>query len=417
MNALLRLAPPPSYQNYACQGCGRCCRGRFHIMVSAEDRDRILAQGWEGDPTLPSGPLFTPAGGMLFQLAHREDGSCAFLNEQGLCRIHAKFGEPAKPLACRVYPFKLIPTGEKVRVDLRCDCPAIPANYGASLSDHREYLREILPLVVPEKAANQPPAPLMGTVQLSWSKIERITNTFVRLIRYQPLDFTTRMVACANVAALLHNPRIATLNEEKLVELLQAVFVKVTIALADAPASRLAPSFIENLAFRQLVGIYAREDRQGTRGMLAHRLQASLRMIFAQGKVPPLHPGFPAVAFADIEHPIGTLSAELTEPFERLYRLHLESQGFFGPGYYGYNYLHGLNALLLTYPITLWFARVYAVARGLQIPDHPAIEQAITVASHQHGILSAFNMPTERYRFRFLSERNTLRRLMLWYGS
>ena len=49
-----------------------------------------------------------------YRLGHQADGACVFLDERGLCRIHAKFGEQAKPLACRIYPYAFHPAGKKI---------------------------------------------------------------------------------------------------------------------------------------------------------------------------------------------------------------------------------------------------------------------------------------------------------------
>jgi len=415
MSAPLKLAPLPSFQCYDCVGCGNCCRGIFVIRITAEERDRIRAQGWEDAPEFQGINLFTPSGD-LFLLAHRDDGSCVFLDERGLCRIHAKFGEPTKPLACRVYPFKLIPTGDKVRVDLRCDCPSIPANSGRSIGEYRDAVQEFLPLVVPADAPDWAPPPLFSHTQLDWSKLERINDTFLRLIRTESLDLTTRMVACANVAAALRTPKITSLGEQPLRELLDTLYTRTVTLMADDPMVRLAPLAVEGMVFRQLVGMYGREDRRGERGMLLRRLRATVRMLGGRGTVPALRRDFPEVPFAALDAPLGFPPDAVVEPMARYLRLRLESMGFFGAGYFGYPYLDGLSVLLLTYPLTFWFARAFAVEQGLPAPDRACIEHGIQIVNHYHGMLPVFNLPFERFRFRFLTERSTLRRLIIWYG-
>ena len=39
----------PVAQNWDCHGCTHCCRS-YHVPVTAEERKRIEAQGWEADP-------------------------------------------------------------------------------------------------------------------------------------------------------------------------------------------------------------------------------------------------------------------------------------------------------------------------------------------------------------------------------
>src|SRR5690242_1681876 len=112
-------------QHWDCQGCGHCCRD-YHVGVTDAERARIDAQSWHTDAAIGSTPLFVPHGPWWkrrWRLNHGADGSCVFLSEQGRCRIHEKFGADAKPLACRVYPFILVPAGDHWRVGLRYACP------------------------------------------------------------------------------------------------------------------------------------------------------------------------------------------------------------------------------------------------------------------------------------------------------
>lgn len=235
-------------------------------------------------------------------------------------------------------------------------------------------------------------------------------------MRNESFDLTTRLAACVNVSAALRFPGIANLDEQQLVQLLEATYNKIVALMIDDPLTRLQPLALERLLLRQIAGIYGREDRRGERGVVWRRLQASLRMLAGKGLLPPLRADFPAVPFARLEEPLGFPPDEVVEPLARYMRFRLESLGFFGAGYFNYPYLDGLNVLLLTYPLTFWFARAYAVGQGLPAPDRACVERGIQLVNHYHGMLPVFNMPQERLRFRFLCERTTLRRLILWYG-
>ena len=101
----------PSGQNWSCHGCSDCCRSGMAIPLYPEDRKRIDEQNW----TRADG--VDPAKMMVMGLASarlglQENGACAFLDPVGRCRIHAKFGEAAKPLACRLYPLVIHPAGK-----------------------------------------------------------------------------------------------------------------------------------------------------------------------------------------------------------------------------------------------------------------------------------------------------------------
>ena len=154
----------PTIQNWNCQSCSGCCR-QHGIYITDEEHARIEGQGWtESDGIRPGQPLFVRMGGMLekkwWRLAHQPDGGCVFLNEDGLCRIHAKFGEDAKPLACRIYPYAFHPAGKKIAVSLRFSCPSVVKNVGRGVADQAKEVREIARQVVPEHATDALPPDL-----------------------------------------------------------------------------------------------------------------------------------------------------------------------------------------------------------------------------------------------------------------
>ena len=144
----------PVLHNWDCHACGECCR-EYEIHITDEERLRIVAQKWESDPIMNGETLFRKVKrfGKQYRLNHREsDDGCVFLDEKGLCRIHTKFGEAAKPLACRVYPFILIPVGKQWKIGLRFACPSVTKNVGRALDAHLPALKEYAQAL--EKRAN-----------------------------------------------------------------------------------------------------------------------------------------------------------------------------------------------------------------------------------------------------------------------
>src|SRR5258708_3959486 len=149
------MPPPlelPTIQNWSCHNCGGCCRPH-PIEITPGGHPRIIEQNWAGEPGLaPQQPPFVGPGrfprSQRYRLAHRPDGACIFLDERGLCRVHAKFGEQAKPLACRLYPYVFHPAGKKIVVSLRFSCPSVVGNRGRSLTDQKDDLKALERLVV-----------------------------------------------------------------------------------------------------------------------------------------------------------------------------------------------------------------------------------------------------------------------------
>src|SRR6185503_6801718 len=132
----------PTIQNWSCHSCGDCCRQK--VLVTEADRRRILEQKWSAADGVPVGEAaFVKIRGE-YLLAHQADGACVFLDGNNRCRIHAKFGESAKPLACRVFPFSFYPTGQRsVGLGLRFDCPSVAGNRGAGISGQGRMLKEL----------------------------------------------------------------------------------------------------------------------------------------------------------------------------------------------------------------------------------------------------------------------------------
>ena len=106
----------PMAQQWDCHACGDCCR-MYAVRVTAEEKARINGQDWSDVPELVDVPR------IIYEkrigddrLNHRADGACVFLGPDNRCRIHSKFGAEAKPMACRIYPFTLVPAGDQWRV-------------------------------------------------------------------------------------------------------------------------------------------------------------------------------------------------------------------------------------------------------------------------------------------------------------
>ena len=152
----------------------------------------------------------------------------------------------------------------------------------------------------------------------------------------------------------------------------------------------------------------------GNRTDLLGRLSVSTRMLAGKGNVPRLRDGFPdGVAFAALETSFPVTGAA-AGALERYLHTHLVSMGFCGRAFYGRGYLDGLGALLLTYPLACWFARAFA-GTGELSASHT--ERALMVVDHLHGASPLLNAPSERQRTSLLCAPDTLRSLVVWYGS
>ena len=86
--------------SFVCRQCGACCRIKNGIVRVSDDEIRRIAAfvGMdEADFIERETELAPDRQGLM--LHSREDGACAFLTADGLCRIH-----PVKPDKCRTFP-------------------------------------------------------------------------------------------------------------------------------------------------------------------------------------------------------------------------------------------------------------------------------------------------------------------------
>jgi hypothetical protein len=65
------------------------------------------------------------------------EGSCGFLDDDGLCRVHRKGGGNAKPQSCLAFPASMVACGDEWHASLRpeCACIARTAVTGVPLQD------------------------------------------------------------------------------------------------------------------------------------------------------------------------------------------------------------------------------------------------------------------------------------------
>lgn len=414
----------PTIQNWSCHNCGGCCK-QHAIAITAEEHRRIAEQNWTAADGIPAGqPLFERVGlfpwSKWFRLAHRPDGGCVFLDERGLCRIHAKFGESAKPLACRIYPYAFHPSGKKVAVSLRFSCPSVAANLGKSVVAQEPDLKALERLVVPEGAERVPAPEICPGQRLDWSDTLRIVGQLDDIVARGAGSITARLLHALKLVELLGQSRFEKIRGPRLDEFLQIV----TEAAAGEVPHDLAvipePSRVGRLQFRMLCAQYARRDTAGDRTSRWRTHWKLLRMAlrFARGKglVPPVQEVFAEVPFADLEGSFGPLSKEADEGLTRYLRVKLAGLHFCGAAYYNVPLVEGFESLALVIPSVLWMARWLAAGVGRKRLEIDDVLRALAIADHHHGYSPAFGQRGFRNRVRLLARTGEISKLAAWYS-
>ncbi|MCP4806643.1 MAG: YkgJ family cysteine cluster protein [Proteobacteria bacterium] len=123
---------------FSCTTCGGCCANPWLVVATPDERAAIDALAW-GDRV---GPRWEDGPRGSFVIPKKPGTTaCEMLDDDGLCRIHKHFGEPAKPLICQRFPYAHVASDEHVFVTASFGCKSVREDTGAALDTaHAEHL-------------------------------------------------------------------------------------------------------------------------------------------------------------------------------------------------------------------------------------------------------------------------------------
>jgi Fe-S-cluster containining protein len=157
----LPLLVPPDLR-FECTACGACCVGVNVGPVTPEiarDLEGELHDALSEATGVAQGFLVTlrpdEAGGDGddIRICRTRNGACVFLEADGLCAIHRRWGPARKPRVCRLFPYQFVTTPRGIAVGLQTECRDIlAASRGAPLAERIDELRAALALAgdIPE---------------------------------------------------------------------------------------------------------------------------------------------------------------------------------------------------------------------------------------------------------------------------
>lgn len=412
----------PTIQNWSCHNCAGCCRQHL-IEVTEEERQRIIQQNWTAADGIESGrPVLVPFGPpwkRRYRLGHQTDGACIFLDERGLCRIHAKFGEAAKPLPCRIYPYAFHPAGKQLAVSLRFSCPSVVANRGKNVAEQSRDLKDYASRVAPKGFASIEPPAISARERVDWPDFLRFVAALENLLVNHKSPLTTRLQQTLFWLGLIEQAKFDRVRGERLDELL-SLLEEAAANQFENPVEPSEPSRIGLVQFRLLVAQHARKDtflqlETGWRGRWS-MLTSAFRFSRGTGTIPSLQPELKEVPFEHVEAAsFGPLPPETDEMLTRYFRVKIEGLHFCGRGFYDWPLVEGARSLVLFYPVVLWIARWHAASAGRTTLQTEDIAQAIAIADHPRGYSPLLGSSNVRRRIRLLNQSGELEKLCVWY--
>ena len=434
----------PTIQNWTCNSCAGCCREHL-IEITPEERDRLLTpgttadrQGWTAntapgrvDPVVPLAGLSKYVPGKWlpgrakrnarYRLNHAPGGACAFLRDDGLCAVHKEFGEAAKPLACRVYPYALHPAKSGVTVSLRFSCPTVAANGGAAVTDNAAEVRGIARAVLPAgfgKGTNRAePPPVSGTRRVGWNDFDRVVAALSGLFA-APDPAAVQLLRAVYVASLLDRADFSRLSGRRLGEFLRVVSKAAADELPNSLRDFDPPTAAGQVLFRGALARYAKKDvaadLSAGLGRRLARVLGGARLAF--GKTTPADVWAGAVPTAELFQDPGPLPPGTDELFARYYRVKLGGLAFCGPAYDGWPLTDGFFALALVYPLSITLARWRQLADGREELSLEDVRRGLRLADHHHGYDPGTTGRVHRRQVRQLQANHDLAKLIARCG-
>jgi len=413
----------PTLQNWSCHNCSGCCRQHL-IEVTEEERQRILAQNWTAADGVPADrPVLVPFGppwNKRYRLGHQSDGACVFLDENGLCRIHAKHGEAAKPLPCRIYPYAFHPARKGVVVSLRFSCPSVVGNQGRAVGQQAKELRQYAKAVVPQQARSLPPPGISRSGHVDWADFDRFVQALDRTLAEEGPSLLAKLLRSLFWINLVEQATFDQVKGARLYEFLGLITEAAASEFSDDPVDLGPPGKLSCTQFRMMVARYARKDtlvdvESGLSGRLK-LLAAAIRFARGRGNVPPLQPEFKEVPFTQLEQSFGPIPAEAQEILTRYFRVKIQGHHFCGRAYFDFPLVDGFRSLVLVYPAVLWLARLLAASDDRSTLRTSDVASALAIADHTHAYSPALGTSNARRRVHTMARLGDIEKLCAWYS-
>lgn len=404
-------------QRWSCHSCGQCCY-RLVGHLSEEERQRIEDQGWREKLGVEPYVKF----GRSWVLNKRDDGACVFLNEEGLCAIHATYGEKAKPLACRIYPFSMRAENEGWRVSLRMDCPSAQQSQGQSLSAYKPLLEELAAKLPRGKRRRTTEVHLQQGTVATAQEVEAFNGALESWLDRDGLPFQQRLIGAARMSSALAQANYKKVRGDRFVELVDILIEHLP---DESSEPVMPPTARQEGMLRQLAFAHAEHASHGEMrgGLLARGLQRVQQLQQARsfqkgrGEAPPLE-GYDGTARFEAIAAVKPAATDW-DRIENLTQRYLTARvaGFtvYGDGYYGWPLFSGFCALWLSVAAAGFLARFRAASDGRDRLCYEDVAEGIAIVDRAATRLPALGTAAERLRLSYLLADDGITRLLNRY--
>jgi len=416
------IMPRIEGQRFACASCTRCCRDLV-VHLFAIDVKHIQEQGWS--TVLDRAPYVKLGHGLV--LNKRPDGACVFLEDDGKCAIHRKFGFEAKPLACRLYPFTLRRHETRWQAGLRFDCPSVVGSHGAPLGSHHGEIGRLARLLADAVPRRSDRVRLQAGVAATPEEYRCVMDAFDEWMRAgqgAAGELEHRLRCAAFVTDMLCRAKLAKVRGPRFQELVTLLFSgagdEIEAMSPDVPPLR-ARRLLRQLAYVYGEAATLAEMRSGplAKARLVWRhLRQSRHYRRGRGPIQNRDGSAGEVTFeqVDVVQPVMGDDVEGTaDLITRYTRQRLQSESVAGAGYYDWPLFDGLAAMWLSVVVIAWHARRAAALNGRDRLTLDDIGEATRLVDRAAGRVPALGTASERLRTRYLTQDGGLQHLLTAY--
>lgn len=446
------IMPRVSGQRWSCHSCGNCCRTLVVHLVSGE-RDRLDEQGWAAE--LGAKPYVRL--GRNHVLNKTPDGSCVFLDEHNRCRIHARYGEDAKPIACRIFPFSVRRAGDAWQASLRFDCPSVTSSKGVPLQQHRAEVSKLAAELdergllgdarragrlrgrefarvkargsgdsggtASSTASPGETATFRRGLRATAEELDALTDALVHWFKRDDLPVATRLIGATRLTGMLQAARLKKVRGNRFKELVNVLIGALPGECRQEPTAPTPRQcgMLRQLAFAHAEHMSLERMRVGILGRLARRrvqLAAAQRFLKGVGDVPSL-PGFEGGAlFVDVESVklVRDGREQTGDLLIRYVQMRLLGRSVCGTGYYGWPVFMGLSALWLSVAAAGWLARLRAALGNRSAVGFEDVAFCLGVVDRAATRAPSLGTLTERTRAGYLMADDGVARLISKYS-
>ncbi len=406
----------PTAEKWDCHQCGICCRGSL-VPLNDADVARLESQKWNEHPDYRDTPVMVryPSSKKRFRLAQRIDGSCVFLKDNGLCRIHSDLGYEAKPTICRVFPLQLIPRDGNAALTIRRACPSSAADKGSPLKEHLPFMQQFVREGRLTTKRVDPPSLKTGEDR-EWKTVALALETASELLLDQRFPPVRRLVHTLQFASLLSKAKTKRMDDKKLGDLISTLAEIVPEESKPFFSDRQPPGAYAKLLFRSIGIEYARLHPQFRAvPSWSHRVELGrtwFRLVLGRGRLPDVRPAFPLAKWNDLEEPLGQLAPSIDYPLARLIEASSASYIYALADRRGWSVVDSIRGLVATFPIGLWLLRWASIGRE---PTTEDMIQIVVALDRGQGF-APLTGQLQRLRLHLLANNNELERLIVWYA-